>query len=99
MVMLGVDAHKATHTIVAADGNGRQLAQCTVAATEAGHLEALRFAARFEDRCWAVEDCRHLTRRLERALLAAGERVVRVPPKLMAGARRGARTRRLARPW
>lgn len=93
MVMLGVDAHKATHTVVAADDNGLQLAQCTVAATEAGHLEALRFAGRFGVRCWALEDCRHLTRRLERALLRAGERVVRVSPKLMAGARRGSRAR------
>ena len=41
---------------------------------------------------WAIEDCRHLSRRLERDLLAAGERVVRVPPKLMANVRDGART-------
>jgi transposase len=41
----------------------------------------------------AVEDCRHLTTRLERALLGAGARVLRVPPKLMAGARQSARTR------
>lgn len=40
---------------------------------------------------WAVEDCRHVSGRLERALLAAGEAVVRVPPKLMAGARAGGR--------
>jgi transposase len=42
---------------------------------------------------FAVEDCRHLTTRLERVLLAAGVRVLRVPPKLMAGARQSARTR------
>jgi transposase len=93
MVMLGVDAHKATHTIVVADDNGRQLASKTVAATSSGHLEAVRWAAQFNARCWALEDCRHLTRRLERDLLWAGEQVVRVPPKLMAGARRAARTR------
>jgi transposase len=40
-----------------------------------------------------VEDCRHLSRRLEADLLAGGEIVVRVPPKLMAGVRRSARTR------
>ena len=41
-----------------------------------------------------VEDCRHVSTRLERALLAAGQPVVRVPPKLMAGARDvSARTR------
>jgi transposase len=39
-----------------------------------------------------VEDCRHLSRRLERDLLGVGERIVRVPPKLMAHARKGART-------
>jgi len=40
---------------------------------------------------FALEDCRHLTRRHERDLLAAGQRVVRVPTRLMAGARRGGR--------
>jgi transposase len=42
---------------------------------------------------FAVEDCRHVSTRLERALLAAGQMVVRVPPKLMANARSSARTR------
>jgi transposase len=36
-----------------------------------------------ENRLWAIKDCRHLTRRLERDLIAAGESVVRVSPKLM----------------
>jgi hypothetical protein len=39
-----------------------------------------------------VEDCRHLSRRLERDLLGAGERIVRVPTKLMAHARDAARS-------
>jgi transposase len=43
------------------------------------------------DRVWAIEDCRHVSGKLERFLLARGERVVRVAPKLMAGRRRGAR--------
>jgi transposase len=42
---------------------------------------------------WAIEDCRHVSGRLERWLLARGERIVRVAPKLMAGARRSARER------
>ena len=42
---------------------------------------------------WAIEDCRHLSTRLERDLLAAGQQVVRVPPKLMAQTRASARTR------
>src|SRR6185437_7888561 len=44
-------------------------------------------------RTWAVEDVRHVAGGLVRELLAAGEQVVFVPPKLMAGARRGGRER------
>ena len=45
------------------------------------------------ERLWAVEDCRQLTRTLERELLAVGERLVRVPPKLMVPQRRAGRMR------
>jgi transposase len=94
MMTLGIDAHKRTHTVVAVDAVGRQLGvKTTIAATTADHLELVRWADRFEgERRWAVEDCRHLSRRLEADLLAAGERIVRVPPKLMAQARDAART-------
>lgn len=91
MVVIGVDSHKRTHTVVAVDGNGRRLAEKTVATTPEGHLELLRWARRWRERRWALEDCRHLTRRLEGDLLRAGEQAVRVPPKLMAGARRSSR--------
>jgi transposase len=92
MVTIGSDSHKSTHTVVAVDANGRELGQKTVKATPDGHLEALRWAGKWPERCWALEDCRHLSRRFEADLLRAGETVVRVPPKLMAGARKGART-------
>lgn len=94
MVTLGVDAHKRTHTVVAVDATGRELGSKTTAATtSADHLELVRWAAGFGgERTWAVEDCRHLSRRLEADLLASGERIVRVPPKLMAHARDAART-------
>jgi transposase len=91
MIVIGVDSHKRTHTAVAADGTGRKLAEKTVAATSAGHLELVRWAGRFTERRFALEDCRHLSRRLSNDLLRAGEAVVRVPPKLMAGARRSSR--------
>jgi transposase len=91
MILIGIDSHKRTHTAVAVDGTGRKLAEKTVAATSAGHLELVRWAARFTERTWALEDCRHLSRRLSTDLLVAGEAVVRVPPKLMAGARRSSR--------
>ena len=91
MVILGADLHKRSHTVVVTDMNGRRLAGKTVAATDAGHRELRRWAAAWPLRRWALEDCRHLSRRLEIDLLRAGEAVVRVPPKLMAGARRGGR--------
>jgi transposase len=45
------------------------------------------------EQVWAVEDCRQLTRWLERQLLGVGEDVVRVPPKLTVPERRAGRTR------
>lgn len=91
MVLIGIDAHKRTHTAVAVDDVGRELAHTTVKATAAGHLALRRWASRWSERRFVVEDCRHLTRRLESDLLAAGEVVTRVPPQLMAAERRGGR--------
>jgi transposase len=92
MVIIGIDAHKRSHTVVVVDEQGRRLAQRTIGTTSADHLELVGWAAKHGERLWAVEDCRHLSRRLERDLLAAGERIVRVPPKLMANARDAARS-------
>jgi transposase len=93
MVTFGIDAHKHTHTVVAVDEVGRELATRTFATTTAAHLELLGWAQELAGvRVWAVEDCRHVSRRLERDLLGAGERIVRVPPKLMAGSRKAARS-------
>jgi transposase len=93
VVMLGVDVHKDTHTIVGTDEVRRKVGERTVRASDAGHRQLVGWARRQfpSERIWAVEDCRHVSARLERALLAAGERVVRVAP--MAGARDSARTR------
>src|SRR5687768_11647399 len=93
MIVLGVDAHKRTHTVVAVDEVGRKLGERTVATTTEGHLEAVRWAAQWPERRFAREDCRHVSRRFEADLLAAGECVVRVPTRLMAGERRGGRER------
>ena len=61
-------------------------------ARPSGYRELLAWAQGFEgDRVWALEDVRGVSRGLERFLLSRGERVVRVPPKLMAGARKSAR--------
>jgi transposase len=93
MVIIGIDAHKRSHTLVACDEQGRKCGERTIGSSSGDHLAVVDWAAAFGgERLWAVEDCRHLSRRLERDLLACGERIVRVPPKLMAHARDGARS-------
>jgi transposase len=93
MIVIGADIHKSSHSLAAVDsGSGVVAAELQIRADEAGHLRALRWARELHsERVWAIEDCRHVSRRLEQALLAAGERVVRVPPKMMGVSRRGER--------
>jgi transposase len=94
MIVIGVDAHKRTHTLVALEAvTGASRGQTTVQASDEGVLNALRFAVALDgDRVWAVEDCRHVSSRLERVLLGAGERVIRVPPSLTGESRKASRT-------
>ncbi|HEV8453101.1 MAG TPA: IS110 family transposase [Gaiellales bacterium] len=96
MIVIGADTHKSSHTLVAVDQvTGRQVGVRRVASTGAGAFAAVRWARGLPDpdRVWAIEDCRHVSGRLERLLISAGETVVRVPPRLMAGARRSQRER------
>lgn len=90
-VVIGVDAHKRSHTLVAVDQVGRKVAERTIGTTSEEHFKALEWAGQWSEVQFAVEDCRHVTRRLERDLLTAGCAVVRVPTRLMAAARRGGR--------
>jgi transposase len=95
MIVIGTDTHKRSHALAAVDeGTGRLRGSREIKADDAGHLAAVRWARELdEERVWAIEDCRHVSGRLEQALLAAGERVVRVPPKMMGASRRGERER------
>jgi transposase len=95
MIVLGADTHKVSHTLAAVqEGTGRVIGDRTVKAKPRSFDDLLRWGRSLgEERVWAIEDCRHVSGALERFLLAHGERVVRVPPKLMAGARRSARER------
>jgi transposase len=90
MIVIGVDVHKYSLSAVAVDELGRVLGEY------AGPVdENIVVWARSLDceRLWALEDCRHVTRGLEQALLEADERLVRVPPRLTAPQRRRNRTR------
>ena len=93
MIVIGVDTHKRSHTLVALDAaTSAARGELTIPATADGTLAALRFAAALDsERVWAVEDCRHVSGRLERELLASGDRVVRVAPGLTETSRRAAR--------
>src|SRR5215213_309238 len=88
MIVLGADTHKVSHTVAAVEeATGREIAEHTVKAKRRSFEDLLRWGRGLgEARVWAIEDCRHVSGALERFLLARGERVVRVPPKLMAGA-------------
>jgi transposase len=95
VIVIGVDPHKQTHTAAVVDErSGGLRGERTVKARRDGHEQLLGWARTLGgERLWALEDCRHVSISLERFLLGRGERVVRVPPKLMAGARRSARQR------
>ncbi len=86
MIVIGLDVHKQSVTAVAVDEAGRPLAETTI---QVGSEELLGWASALdEERLWAVEDCRQLTRWLERQLLGVGEDLVRVPPRLTVPERR-----------
>ncbi len=95
MIVIGTDTHKQTHTCGAVfAGTGQLAGELTAPARKAGFAELLDWGRGLDpERIWAIEDCRHVSGSFERYLLAFGERVVRVPPKLMGAARRGERTR------
>ncbi|WP_257881412.1 IS110 family transposase, partial [Gordonia terrae] len=95
MIVIGADVHKRTHTFVAVDAVGKQLGSTVVPATTTGHRTAMQWAhSRFgAEVLWAIEDCRNMSARLERDLLGADQKVVRVAPRLMAEHRRTGRER------
>jgi transposase len=86
-VMIGVDPHKGSHTAVVIDRDESELARVTVRATRRQVDELLAWAARFEDRVWAIESAGGLGYLLARQLVAAGELVLDVPATLAARVR------------
>ena len=95
MIVIGADTHKSTHTCAAVGGVlGEVRGEATEAARAGGFGRLLEWARGLDsERVWALEDCRHVAAGLERFLVGRGERVVRVAPKAMAGARQSARER------
>src|SRR6266516_3176211 len=86
-VMIGIDPHKSSHTAVAIGSGEEPLGELQVHAcpSQAGTL--LAWAAAWPERTWAVEGAAGLGHLLAQQLVAAGEQVLDVPPKLAARVR------------
>ena len=89
-VIIGVDPHKSSHTAVVIDQAEMVLGQVRVRACAVQAERLLAWAAAWPQRTWAVEGAGGVGHLLAQQLVAAGERVLDVQPKL------GARVRLLA---
>jgi transposase len=86
-VMIGVDPHKGSHTAVAIGAAEEPLGRLRVRASAAQADKLAAWAAAWPERTWAVEGAGGLGHLLAQQLVAAGERVLDVPPKLAARVR------------
>jgi transposase len=87
-VLIGVDPHKGSVAVAALDeSTGELLERAGFPQNRAGLRSLERWARRFPERRWAVENAGGLGRHLAGRLAAAGESVVDVPPKLSARVR------------
>jgi transposase len=87
-VLIGVDPHKASVAVAVIEEAVGELVECASFLQNRAGLRSLqRWAKRFPERRWAVENAGGLGRHLAGRLAAAGESVVDVPPKLSARVR------------
>ena len=86
-VVIGMDPHKRSATIEvmtaeeAIEGGGR------FGTDRDGYAAMLAYGRRWPGRVWAIEGCAGIGKHIANRLLADGEQVVDVPPKLSARAR------------
>ena len=86
-VMIGVDPHKGSHTAVVISAAEEPLGELRVRARAAQAERLLAWAAPWPERAWAIEGAAGLGCLLAQQLVAAGERVLDVQPKLSARVR------------
>jgi transposase len=87
VVMIGIDPHKASHTAVAINAAEQSLGQLRVRASAVQAERLLGWAQPWPQRTWAVEGAGGIGHLLAQQLLATGERVLDVSPKLAARVR------------
>ena len=86
-VVIGMDPHKRSVTIEVMDRNELVLGGGRFATDMAGYRSMLEYLQRWPDRVWAIEGCSGIGRHIALRLLADGQEIVDVPPKLSARAR------------
>jgi transposase len=87
VILIGVDPHKSSHTAVAVDAAGHQVAERRFVVNAGTFRQLMRWCEQWPERRFAVEGARGLGRTLAQQLAAAGEKVVDVPSTLSARAR------------
>ena len=86
-VVIGMDPHKRSATIEVMDRDETILGGGRYATDVAGYRAMLAYGELFPQRMWAIEGCSGIGKHIATRLLADGEQVVDVPPKLSARTR------------
>ena len=90
-VVIGMDPHKRSATIEVMTGDETVIGGGRFDTDSAGFAAMRRYVNQIrpdiEDRVWAVEGCNGIGHHVAMRLLAAGEQVIDVPPKMSARAR------------
>jgi transposase len=86
-VVIGMDPHKRSVTIEVMAADETVLGRRRFGTDRDGFKALLDYARQWPQRVWAIEGCQGIGRHVANRLLADGEDVVDVPPKLSARAR------------
>src|SRR4051812_30667957 len=86
-VVIGMDPHKRSATIEVMTGDETIAGGGRFGTDRDGYAAMTRSARAWPDRVWAIEGCSGIGRHIATRLLADGEQVLDVPPKLSARAR------------
>ncbi|GAA2065054.1 IS110 family transposase [Polymorphospora rubra] len=86
-VVIGMDPHKRSATIEVMAGDETVVGGGRFDTDRDGYTAMKTYAKRWPIRVWAIEGCQGIGRHIANRLLADGEQIVDVPPKLSARAR------------
>ena len=86
-VVIGMDPHKRSATIEVMTGEETILGGGRFGTDRHGYAAMVTYVKQWPQRIWAIEGCQGIGRHIAHRLLADGEQVVDVPPKLSARAR------------